>query len=160
MAMTGSPSRLPVLALAVYWSCVLLGLSIPGIATIAVDVLKHDQSVSEAVRQLRLHLFAPGHNLFLIALMNAAPFVVFAIFSLFHLGLAPLHDRTLFGRRSFGVVFSAIGLVATSAWTHVTTLWYPDAQGALAYLFLPLVLLVLMPVGYAAGRALGCLIFR
>jgi hypothetical protein len=160
MTGTGSPNRLAGFTSAVYWSCILSGISIPWVATIAVDVLKHEQSLSEAVRQLRLHLFAPGHNLFLVALLNAVPFVVFAIFSLFHLGLAPAHDRILSGRRCSGVVAATIVLAITSAWTHVMTLWYPDAQAALAYLFLPLLLLVLMPVGYAAGRALGYVIFR
>jgi hypothetical protein len=58
------------------------------------------------------------------------------------------------------VLVTVIGLMGFSMWTHVTTLWYPDAQAALAYLFLPFLLLVLMPVCYAFGRGLGLLLFR
>jgi len=155
-----SISGLTTFTVMVYWSCILLGLGIPWIATIAVDVSKHEQSLAEATHQWQLHLFAPGYNLFLIGVFNAIPFVLFAVFTLFHMGLAPLEDRTLCGRRGTGVLVVAIGIIGLSAWTHVMTLWYPDAQGVLAYLFLPVLLLGLMPVGYALGRGLGTLIFR
>lgn len=160
MSAQESNGRLTTFTVIVYWGCILLGLGIPWIATIAVDVSKHDLSLAQATRQLQLHLFAPGYNLFLIGLFNAVPFMLFAIFTLFHMGLAPSPDRRLCGRRGASVLVTAIGLVGLSAWTHVMTLWYPDAQGALAYLFLPILLLGLMPIGYALGRAVGTLIFR
>ena len=153
-------SRLSRFTLFIYWSCIVLGLGIPWFATIAVDMLKHDQSLVQATHQLQIHLFAPGYNLFLIALLNAAPFLLFAIFSLLHLGFAPSTDQNLCRRRGAGVTVAAIGLFGLSAWTHVTTLWHPDAQGALAYLFLPVVLLALMPIAYALGRGAATLIFR
>jgi hypothetical protein len=42
-------------------------------------------------------------------------------------------------------------MTTVSIWIQVTILFHPDAQGAIAYLFLPVVLLVLLPVGYAGG---------
>src|SRR5689334_20457873 len=60
-----SISGLTTFTVMVYWSCILLGLGIPWIATIAVDVSKHEQSLAEATHQWQLHLFAPGYNLFL-----------------------------------------------------------------------------------------------
>ena len=156
----GSSPRLMRFTLLIYWGCILLGIGIPWLATIASDVIVHDQSVMEALHQLRLHLFAPGYNLFLIAVLNAVPFTLFAIFSLFHLGLVSLQDRKLISRRGSGVVVTALGLIGVSTWTHLTTLWHPDAQGAIAYLFIPFVLFWLMPAGYALGRGLGMLIFR
>jgi hypothetical protein len=160
--MTTNPSshRLTLFTLLIYWGCILLGLGIPWLATMGVDVLKHNQSLAQAAHQLHLHLFAPGYNIFLIGLLNAVPFVLFAVFALFHMGLAPSQDPKLSGRRGAGVLVTAIGLIGLSAWTHVMTLWFPDAQGALAYVFLPFVLLGLMPIGYALGRSLGALIFR
>src|SRR5690348_18209366 len=74
-----SISGLTTFTVMVYWSCILLGLGIPWIATIAVDVSKHEQSLAEATHQWRLHLFAPGYNLFLIGVFNAIPFVLFAV---------------------------------------------------------------------------------
>jgi hypothetical protein len=157
----GRPSRwLTLFTLGVYWTCLVIGLAIPWLATIVVDMLKHDQSLSQATHQLRLHLFAPGYNLYLVALFNAVPFVLFAVFTLFHMGRAPLHDRWLVGRRGAGILMAAIALVMVSAWTHAMTLWHPDAQGAIAYLFLPFVLLAVAPVAYAVGRVLATFIFR
>ena len=152
--------RLTTFTVTVYWGCILLGLSIPWVAIVAVDMLKHDQSLVQATHQLQLHLFAPGYNLFLIAIFNAVPFGLFAVFTLLHMGLSPPEDRRLCGRRGAGVLAAMIGLIGLSAWTHVTTLWHPDAQGALAYLFLPVLLFGLMPIGYAIGRGAGTWIFR
>ncbi|HKC93023.1 MAG TPA: hypothetical protein VKB81_03280, partial [Nitrospira sp.] len=78
--------RLTTFTVTVYWGCILLGLGIPWFATITVDMLKHDQSLVQAIHQLQLHLFAPGYNLFLVAILNAVPFVLFAVFSLLHMG--------------------------------------------------------------------------
>jgi len=160
MTTSSSSHRLTLFTLLIFWGSILSGLGIPGLANLMVDILKHDQSLAQAMHQLRLHLFAPGYNLFLIGLMNAVPFVLFAVFALFHMGLAPSQDQRLCARRGAGLLVTALALVGLSAWVHGMTLWFPDAQGALAYFFLPFVLLGLMPVSYALGRGLGMLIFR
>lgn len=160
MTDVASNRRLTLFTLAVYWACLLIGLTIPWLATIVVDMLKHDQTFGQAIHQLRLHLFAPGYNLYLVALFNAVPFVLFGVFTLFHMGGAPVHDRRLCGRRGAGVLMGVTVLVMFSAWTHAMTLWHPDAQGAIAYLFLPFVLLAVAPVAYAAGRVLASFIYR
>lgn len=152
--------RFAAFTLIVFWGCILLGLAIPWLSTIVVDMLKHGQSIGQAFHQLRLHLFAPGYNLFLIALLNAVPFVLFSIFVLFHLGLVASQNHGGAWQRVIGVGTAALGLIAVSGWTHVMTLWYPDAQGALAYVFLPFLLIVLIPVGYAIGRVLGRIAIR
>ncbi|MDH4186009.1 MAG: hypothetical protein OEV08_03340 [Nitrospira sp.] len=153
-------SRLAVLTVTIYWGCLLLGISIPWLATIGVDIVKHDQSLEQALHQLRLHLFAPGYNLFLIAVANALPFVLFAVLTLFHLGLAPAHDQRLAGRRATGICLAALGMIGLSIWVHVMTLWYPDAQGALAYLFLPFWQVLVLSLGYIGGRLAGGWFFR
>ncbi len=144
------PRDIPRFTLLVYWGCILLGMAIPPTASIAVDTLKHGQSISQAVHQWHIHLFAPGYNLFLIAMLNAIPFILLAVFALLHLGWAG-PDRTGLRRRMSGVVVAAIAAVGLSLWTHVMTLWHPDAQGALAYVFLPFVLAMVIPLSYLAG---------
>lgn len=151
MTDSASTRRLTTFTLIVYWGCILLGLTLPSLATVGIDMVKHHQSFGQAFHQLRLHLFAPGYNLFLIAAMNALPFILFAVFTLLHLGLAPLEDQRLTARRSAGILVATLGLVGLSAWTHVMTLWHPDAQGALAYFFLPFLLCLVIPVGYGVG---------
>ncbi|MBM4127796.1 MAG: hypothetical protein FJ247_10680 [Nitrospira sp.] len=152
--------QLLFLTLTIYWSSILFGLTAPWISNIAVDVLKHGQPLVQAIHQLRLHLFAPGYNLFLIAALNAAPFVLFAVVALLHLGLIPPEECRLARRRSLALCVALLLGIGLSAWTHVMTLWFPDAQGALAYFFLPFVLLALFPLGYLAGRGLGAWLFR
>jgi len=155
-----SNHRLAGFTLTLYWGCISLGIGIPWLATIIVDLLKHGQSTGQALHQLRLHLFAPGYNLFLVGILNAIPFVLFAVFALFHLGGTSPQNRRMAMRRATGVTVTSLGLIGLALWTHVTTLWYPDAQGALVYFFLPIVLVALIPVGYSAGRGLGILLFR
>ncbi|MDP1945890.1 MAG: hypothetical protein Q8L77_00175 [Nitrospirota bacterium] len=160
MTDSASTRRLTTFTLIVYWSCILLGLTVPLLATVGVDLVKHQQSLGKALHQLRLHLFAPGYNLFLIAVMNAVPFVLFAVFTLFHLGNVPSEDQRLAGRRKTGVLIATFGLLGLGAWTHVMTLWYPDAQGALAYVFLPFMQAIVLPISYAVGRLLGRFLIR
>ncbi|BCA56308.1 conserved membrane protein of unknown function [Nitrospira sp. KM1] len=143
-----------------FWGGILLGLCIPWFASIAVDLWKHGHSMTQGVRQVQLHLFAPGYNLFLVGLLNAIPFVLFSVFALFHLGLASSDNRRLIRRRATAVICTGLGLIGISAWVQVTTLWYPDAQGALAFVILPLLLTGFIPLGYALGRLIGALIFR
>jgi hypothetical protein len=86
--------------------------------------------------------------------VSAAPFALCAVFLLLHLGWDPTLEHRRYARRLAGVVGSLTLMLGTSFWTHVSALLYPDAQAALAYSFLPYILLVLIPLGYGAGRAL------
>jgi len=157
---TISHSRLGRATVTLYWTCIGSGLIIPWIAVILVDLLKHHQSIGQALHQWRLHLFAPGYNLFLVGLLNAVPFVLLALFLLFHLGLTSSLTLPLARRRMVGVATAALAAAGLSAWAQIATLWFPDAQGALVYIFLPIGLAALLPVGYAIGRVFGSLLIR
>ena len=143
------------LTLILYWGSILLSLTLPWLIVLLFEISAHHRTVDEAFRYLHLHFFAPGYNLFLIGVLNAAPFLVCAVFVLLHLGSAPANNPSLFSRRLAGVVGALLLMSGVSFWTHITTVVHPDAQGALAYLFLPFVLVVLMPLGYASGRLIG-----
>ncbi|SLM48348.1 conserved membrane protein of unknown function [Nitrospira japonica] len=160
MSETVSHSRFRRTTVILYWACIGLGLTIPWFAVILVDLLKHRQSIGQALHQWRIHLFAPGYNLFLVGLLNAVPFVLLALFLLLHLGRTSSHSFPLAGRRMLGVTTAALAAIGLSAWVQFSTLWFPDAQGALAYIFLPIGLTGLLPVGYAVGRVLGRLLVR
>lgn len=152
MPMTEAPYGKQVrTTVGLYWGTILLSLIFPWLLLVFFEVSAHRRTFAEGLRYVRLHFFAPGYNFFLIGILNALPFVLLAVFLLFHLGPVAGRD-SLFRRRRAGVLGSLILLFGVSFWTHVTTLAHPDAQGALAYFFLPFILLVLMPLGYAAGR--------
>lgn len=152
--------QLVLLTLAVFWGSVLFGLLMPWLSSIIVDMIKHGQSFDHAMHQLRLYLFAPGYNLFLVAVLNAVPFVLFAVFALWHLGLIPTGACQLAKRRAGGILAALLTGIGLSGWTHLSTLLYPDAQGALAYLFLPFALVIAFPASYLVGRLAGHWLFR
>jgi hypothetical protein len=147
-----SPSRPTRLILSLYWGSILLNLTLPWGLLGLFEVSAHRRTVAEAFRHLRLHFFAPGYHYFLVGILSAAPFVVCALFLLFHLGWNDKLDPAQFSRRLAGILGSLILMFGVNFWTHLSALLYPDAQGALVYFFLPSVLLVLIPLGYGAGR--------
>jgi len=148
------------LTVALYWGCVVFGLTLPWIVTIAHDAYRRHGAFAEAWQDFRLHLFSPGYNLFLIGVLNAAPFVLLAIFILFHLGTAAQQEPVIVSRRLAGVAGALAVAIGLSTWAHLATTLHPDAQGALVYFFLPIYLLGLIPLGYAAGRLVGTLVSR
>jgi hypothetical protein len=148
------------ITVALYWSCIVSGLTLPGVVTVTHDAFRRHGGWAEAWQDFRLHLFAPGYNLFLIGVLNAVPFILLAVFILFHLGTAAKQEPAIISRRLFGIAGAMTVALGLSAWAHLGTTIHPDAQGALVYLFLPIYLLGLIPLGYALGRLAGNLVFR
>jgi hypothetical protein len=135
-----------------FWGSILFSLTMPWGLLALFEISAHRRSLGEALRHLSLHFFAPGYYYFLVGLLSAAPFVVWAVFLLFHLGWNGPLEPAQRSRRMAGVLGSLILMLGVSFWTHLSALMYPDAQGALVYFFLPYILIVLLPLGYGAGR--------
>jgi hypothetical protein len=152
MTVEASASRPAIPLLALFWGSILLSLTMPWGLLALFEVSAHRRTAGEALRYLTLHFFAPGYHYFLVGVLSAAPFVVCALFLLFHLGWNNALDPARLSRRKAGVVGSLILMFGVSFWAHLSALLYPDAQGALVYFFLPFILLVLMPLGYGIGR--------
>jgi hypothetical protein len=148
-ATTSRPVRLILL---LYWGSILVSLMLPWALLILFEVSAHRRGIREALRHVQLHLFAPGYNYFLVGVLSAAPFAACAVFLLYHLGWNAALEPSRFSRRLAGVLGSLILMFGVSFWTHLSALLYSDAQGTLVYVFLPAVLLVLIPIGYATGR--------
>lgn len=155
-----SGKTLTRLTVALYWGCIVFGLTLPGIVMIAHDAVRHHGAWAEALQDFRLHLFAPGYNFFLIGVLNALPFVLLAVFILLHLGTAAATEPVIVSRRLAGVIGAMAVAIGLSTWAHLATVLHPDAQGALVYFFLPIYLLGLIPLGYAVGRLAGMLLFK
>lgn len=83
------------------------------------------------------------------------PFVILAVMVLFHLGRAPAHNALIAHRRALGLFSAGLSMALIAGWIHVDVLIHPDAQGALAYFYLPILLLGILPLGYGLGRALA-----
>ncbi len=156
--MTGSRFRL--LIRTVTWASAVGGFVLPWAVMIAVDHLVHHLPLDRAWQSFRLHLFAPGYNLFLVGILTAVPFIVLAFVILLHLGTTPLQDSLIAHRRTLGLACASFAMLVVAGWTHVDVLIHPDAQGALAYFFLPIVLLLMLPVGYTVGRLAAKVLVR
>lgn len=152
--------KLTWLTVTLFWGCVAFGMTLHGVVMIAHDASRRHGAWAEAFQDFRLHLFAPGYNFFLIGALNALPFVLLAIFILFHLGTAARQEPVIVSRRLAGVAGALVIAVGLSAWAHIGTILHPDAQGALVYFFLPIYLLGFIPLGYAVGRLAGTLLFK
>jgi hypothetical protein len=148
------------LTVTLFWGCVVFGLTLHGVVMIAHDAYRRHGAWAEAFQDFRLHLFAPGYNFFLIGVLNALPFVLLAIFILFHLGTAAQQEPVIVSRRLSSVTGALTVAIGLSTWAHLATTLHPDAQGALVYFFLPIYLLGLIPLGYAVGRLVGNLLFK
>jgi len=152
--------KLTRLTMTLYWSCIVFGMTLPGIVMIVHDAYRRHGAWAEAFQEFHLHLFAPGYNFFLIGVLNALPFVLLAIFILFHLGTAAGKEPVIVSRRLAGVAGALAAAVGLSTWAHLATTLHPDAQGALVYFFLPIYLLGLIPLGYGCGRLIGTIATR
>lgn len=148
-------SRLRMMARLGVWSSLLGGLLVPWMIMLMVEILVRDVPFPRAWRSFTLHLFAPGYNLFLVGVLTALPFVILSLMILFHLGTAPAHNAMIAHRRALGLFSAGLSMILIAGWIHVDVLIHPDAQGALAYFYLPILLLGILPFGYGLGRALA-----
>lgn len=148
-------SRLRVLTRLGFWFTLLIGFLLPWAIMLGVDTWVHDVPLARAWRSFTLHLFAPGYNLFLVGVLTAIPFVVLALVMLLHLGTIPSQQALIAHRRALGLLSAEFVMLTIAGWTHVSVLVHPDAQGALAYFYLPVLLLISLPLGYGVGRALA-----
>lgn len=105
-----------------------------------------------AVREWSDNLFAPGANEFLLALISAAPFVVLAVFSLFHLSA---ENR---GRRTAGVCGALIFGAGLAVQVHASIRMSVSSTAAIGFLVLPFEEVIVMPLGYGVGRLAASLV--
>ncbi len=148
-------SRLRLFTRLGFWFTLLSGVLLPWTIMLGVDTLVHGIPLARAWRSFTLHLFAPGYNLFLVGILTAIPFVLLAIFLLLHLGTIDSQKALIAHRRALGLFAAELLMLTIAGWTHISVLIYPDAQGALAYFYLPVLLVVSLPLGYGMGRALA-----
>lgn len=148
-------SRLRTFTRLGFWFTLLIGFLHAWAIMLGVDTWVHHVPFARAWRSFTLHLFAPGYNLFLVGVLTAIPFVVLAIVMLLHVGAIDSRKALIAHRRVLGLVSADLIMLIIAGWTHIMVLIYPDAQGALAYFYLPALLLLSLPIGYGIGRALA-----
>lgn len=139
----------------------MVGLLLPSLVLFAVQVVVGGVAWSAALADVLARQFAPGHNLFLIAVLGLLPFVVLAVVSV-------IAARRLPARRLS--CFMAGGLAAILAITvpGQVGVWAPFYGGGqisstapIAFVILPVFGVVALAVGLLGGWLISCLpVFR
>jgi hypothetical protein len=136
-------------AVILFWLTIAFGFGVSPIVAIGVETAKGTPFVS-AVSQLIGHLFEPGYNEFLIALMTALPFVAAGVFLLFHLAAEPMPRGRL-----AGIVGALCAGAALALWGLIAIRISRSSTAGIGYIFLPVEVLFAMPLGYIAGRVIA-----
>jgi hypothetical protein len=163
--MPTTPSPTPAIpnirgiTLALYWGSLALGFMLPWVMTITADVFHRQRSLAEASTKLfadiHVRLFAPSDGTLFLALLSMAPFVVYAVFTLLHLGKGPRLGTLVTHRRLIGVLCAAIAMIVVSVWGHYSILTARGSTAGIGFIFLPFYVLFAMLLGYGLGRLLA-----
>ncbi len=132
-----------------FWLVIVFGFVVAPLVAVGAGIAKGSPIVP-AVTDWIGHLFEPGYNEFLIALINALPFVALGVFLIFHLtGERVPNGRLIgiFGAFCAGAVLDLWGLAAIRLSRSSTA--------SIGYIFLPFEVSVVMPVGYVVGRLIA-----
>lgn len=142
-----------------FWANVLAGLTLPGVVAIAVEVLRDRASLAAALDEWISHLFLPGYNEFLLAVLHAAPFSALAV-----VGLFALTKGWKRGQRDFQVRFvaavSSLAVASTlSLWMLISIRISRSSTAAIGYIFLPILISSAVPFAWFGGWLLGRRLF-
>ncbi|MGH8005098.1 MAG: hypothetical protein ACRECJ_10300, partial [Limisphaerales bacterium] len=107
-----------------------------------------------------------GHNLFLLGLLNALPFIVFAFLTRWRYRMSAAEDPKTFFPHKLGIILAGTTVLALTlfiqlvVWTDVFSPTGGSSTAAIAFVFLPFYALALMPVGYLVGWLVGGVVAR
>ncbi len=143
------------LTLALYWGSVVVGVLLPWVMQIGVETWYREKPLAAFFDGLYLRLFGSDSGLLFLSLLSAAPFAVYAVFALFHLGTAPRRGALVMRRRRLALLLAAAAMIAVSVWGHYAILTARGSTASIGFLFLPIYLLIAMPLGYGLGRLIA-----
>lgn len=146
------PANTRALTLALYWGSLAVGVALPWVMQISVEVSRRKQTLDAFFDGLYVRLFGPDGGLLFLSLLGAAPFAVYAVFALIHLGTAPRHGALVTRRRRFALFTAAAAMLGVSIWGHLAILTARGSTAGIGFLFLPFYVLIAMLVGYGLGR--------
>jgi hypothetical protein len=144
-----------------FWAIITFGVAQSWLVRILVEAsYKPDQTGAILARFPSL-LFAPGHNLFLLGLINAIPFIVFAFLTRWRYRMSAAEGAKTFRPHKWGIVGAGLvvfGMTVFIQWVVWADVFNPaggSSTAVIAFIFLPFYALALMPVGYLVGYLLG-----
>jgi hypothetical protein len=143
-----------VRATLVFWTAIGIGFLLPAATAIGVEA-RRGMPILASAQQWAAELFLPGYNEFLLSLIESAPFIILAVFSLFHLTASPLYGSQVLRARLAGVFGAILTGTAISVWILIAIRTSHSSTAAIGYLVLPFYVLFAMPIGYLAGRLIA-----
>ncbi len=138
--------------LRLYWGSMATGALLPLAVDLVVATTRRAQTPAQYLEGFYLRLFAPQESVLMLALLGGAPFLLFGVFALIHLGTADRRGEALAVRRQFALQLAFATMVGLSAWGHYSIMTARGSTAALGFLFLPFYVLATGLVAYAAGR--------
>jgi hypothetical protein len=139
-----------------FWVIALIGFLLPWIVIIFCQIYF---GRAADIRNFPAHLFGSGYNFFLVAVMNAAPFVILAAAARFL--LRPGQERRIRRSRLAGLGTAAacdmgLSLLAQiGVWRHMFNPRVHASLAGLGIFLLFFATLAALPVGYLLGWAAG-----
>lgn len=144
-----------------FWGAILLGFVLPWVVRISVEAFFKPDQIGRILARFPELLFASGHNLFLLGLLSALPFVVFVFMTRWRYKMSTAEDPKTFLPHKWGVIFAGVTVLAMSlfiqlvVWIDVFNPKGGSSTAVIAFVFLPFYALALMPVGYLVGFLIG-----
>ncbi len=139
-----------------FWVIALIGCLLPWIVIISCEIYFGQAA---EIKNFPAHLFGSGYNYFLVAVMNAAPFVILAVAARFL--LKPGQEQRIRRSRLAGLGTAAACDMALSlfaqvgVWSHMFNPRVHASLAGLGIFLLFFVALTVLPVGYLLGWAAG-----
>jgi hypothetical protein len=143
------------LTLLLYWGSLTMGFLLPWVMQFAVDVGHRGRAAGEFFDGLAVRLFGPESGLLLLSLLSAAPFVIYAVVTLLHLGTALRHGATVTRRRRFALLLALAAMLTVSMWGHYAILTARGSTAGIGFIFLPFTVTLATWLAYAIGRGIG-----
>jgi len=132
-------------------AAVAAGLVMPSLIILVVEIFAGNVGPVPAMADVLRRQFAPGHNLFLLAVLGLIPFAALAIV------IFPLARRNTPRQLSCLVLGGLGGIFALMIPGHVS-IWYPlygpghaSSTAVIGFVFIPFACLVSLAIGLAAG---------
>lgn len=146
------PANTRTLTLALYWGSLAAGVLLPWVTQVSVALWRRQQTLDAFFDGLYVRLFGPDGGLLFLSLLSAAPFALYAVFTLVHLGTAPRHGALVTRRRRVALLAAAAAMLGVSLWGHLAILTARGSTASIGFLFLPFYILIAMLAGYGLGR--------
>lgn len=158
--MNHAPSNAPPVAVRgltffLYWGSLAVGVLVSFMMQVGVETIRGKATLADYFDGFYLRLFGPGDGLLALTLLGAAPFAVYAIFALFHLGMAARHGPLIVRRRGFALQLALAAMVAVSVWGHYAILTAKGSTAGLGFIVLPFYVLVALAAAYVLGRLIA-----